>query len=47
MDRSKPLANEWLVRLETPTAPNWAKPAVFPEGTDTVSTRGWLKLVFK
>ncbi|MBE0713437.1 MAG: hypothetical protein MUQ25_09345 [Candidatus Aminicenantes bacterium] len=45
--QSKFGSNEWLVRLETPTAPNWAKPVVFPEGTDTVSTRGWLKLVFK
>jgi hypothetical protein len=45
--QSKFGSNEWLVRLETPTAPNWAKPVVFPEGTDTVSTRGWLKLVFQ
>jgi hypothetical protein len=45
--RSKFGSDEWLVRLETPTAPNWAKPVVFPEGTDTVSTRGWLTLVFK
>ncbi|HUT07577.1 MAG TPA: hypothetical protein VMY15_01910 [Candidatus Latescibacteria bacterium] len=39
--------DEWLVRVETPLAPDWEKPVVFPEGTDTVSTRGWLKLVFK
>ena len=45
--RSKFGSDEWLVRLETPTAPDWAKPVVFPEGTDTVSTRGWLTLVFK
>ena len=45
--RSKFGSDEWLVRLETPTAPDWAKPVVFPEGTDTVSTRGWLTLVIK
>jgi hypothetical protein len=45
--RSKFGSGEWLVRLETPMAPDWGKPVVFPEGTDAVSTRGWLKLVFK
>jgi len=40
-------SDEWLLRLETPLAPDWEKPAVFPEGTDTVSTKGWLKLVLK
>jgi hypothetical protein len=40
-------SDEWLLRLETPTAPDWEKPVVFPEGTDTASTRGWLKLVLK
>lgn len=39
--------DEWLVRVETPLAPDWEKPVVFPEGTDTASTKGWLKLVFK
>jgi hypothetical protein len=45
--QSKFGSDEWLVRLETPVAPNWEKPVVFPEGTDAASTRGWLKLVFK
>jgi hypothetical protein len=39
--------DEWLLRVETPLAPDWEKPVVFPEGTDTASTKGWLKLVFK
>jgi hypothetical protein len=40
-------SDEWLVRLETPLAPDWEKPVVFPEGTDTASTKGWLKLILK
>jgi len=45
--QSKFGSDEWLVRVETPLAPDWKKPVVFPEGTDTASTKGWLKLVFK
>jgi hypothetical protein len=37
---------EWRVRLETPIFPDHEEPIVFPEGTDTASTKGWLKLVF-
>ena len=37
---------EWRVRLETPILPDQANPIVFPEGTDTASTKGWLRLVF-
>jgi hypothetical protein len=40
-------SDEWLVRLETPMAPDWEKPVVYPEGTGNASTRGWLKLIFK
>ena len=36
----------WLVRLESPVAPDWSKPLVYPEGTTLSSTRGWLSLVF-
>lgn len=45
--QSKFASDEWLVRLESPMPPDWAKPVVFPEGTDAASTRGWLKLVLK
>jgi hypothetical protein len=45
--QSKFGSDEWLVRLETPMPPDWAKPVVFPEGTDTGSTNGWLRLVLK
>ncbi len=45
--QSKFGSDEWLVRIESPTAPDWEKPVVFPGGTDAASTRGWLKLVFK
>ncbi len=44
--QSKFGSDEWLVRIETPLAPDWEKPVVFPEGTDTASTKGWLRLVF-
>lgn len=45
--QSKFGSGEWFVRLETPMAPDWEKPVVYPEGTDTASTKGWLKLVLK
>jgi hypothetical protein len=45
--RSKFGTNEWLVRLESPRAPDWSKPVVFPEGTSPASIQGWLKLVLK
>jgi hypothetical protein len=37
---------EWRVRLETPIFPDHENRIVFPEGTDTASTKGWLRLVF-
>ncbi len=43
--QSKFDAEEWLMRLESPSAPDWSKPVVFPEGTSLASTQGWLKLV--
>jgi hypothetical protein len=45
--QSKFGSDEWFVRIETPVAPDWDKPVVFPGGTDTASTRGWLRLLFK
>jgi hypothetical protein len=45
--QSKFGSDEWLIRVETPLAPDWEKPFVFPEGTDTASTKGWLKLILK
>ena len=45
--QSKFGADEWLVRLESPLPPDWKNPVVFPAGTNTASTRGWLKLSFK
>ena len=45
--QSKFSSDEWLVRLESPASPDWAHPVVYPAGTDTESTRGWLKLMLK
>lgn len=47
IQRSKFGSDEWLVRLETPMAPDWANPVVFPVGADTASAKNWLKLVLK
>jgi hypothetical protein len=44
---SKFAAGEWLVRFESPMPPDWSKPVVYPAGTDSASTRGWLKLILK
>lgn len=45
--QSKFGTDEWFIRLESPMAPDWSKPVVFPEGTSPASTQGWLKLVLK
>ena len=45
--QSKFGSDEWLVRLESPSPPDWKDPVVFPAGTNTASTRGRLKLSFK
>jgi hypothetical protein len=45
--QSKFGTDEWLLRLESPMAPDWSKPVVFPEGTIPASTKGWLRLVLK
>jgi hypothetical protein len=41
--QSKLGSNVWLIRIETPMPPDWSN-VVFPPGSSTDSTRGWLKL---
>ncbi len=45
--QSKFGTDEWLVRLESPMAPDWSTPVVFPAATSLASIKGWLKLILK
>jgi hypothetical protein len=45
--QSKFGTDQWLIRLESPMAPDWSTPVVFPAATSLASTEGWLKLLLK